>query len=62
MPEHVDVESVLTCAHVDRLFIRGEQVEEQRPEPGGMEGGGDLSVAWAVPTAPAAVGKDHYPA
>ncbi len=52
---------MLTRANVDRLFIRGEQIEEQSPETGGMEDGGDLSVAWAVPTAPAAMGKDHHP-
>jgi hypothetical protein len=57
----LNVESMLACAHINHFFIRGEEVEEQSPESGGMENSGDLSVAWAVPTAPAAVGKDNDP-
>ncbi len=36
---------MFTRAHVDRLFIRGEEIEEQGPELCAVKGGGDLTVA-----------------
>ena len=40
-PEETDVEAVLLRPHIDRLFLAGEQIEEQRPEPVALQSLGD---------------------
>jgi len=46
IPKHLRVHH----AHVDRIFRRGEQVEEHAPEPCGVEGGGE----------PAGIREGHF--
>ena len=58
----IDVEAVLACSNVDRLLVGGQQVQEQRGEPGFVEGAGDLCVARAQATGAAAVREQHDPA
>ena len=53
--EQADVEHVGPV----ELLLGGEQVEQQRAQPGAVQDGGDMPVAGAVPAAAAAVGEDH---
>ena len=52
--EQLDVEDVRAVP----LLLGGEQVDEQRAQPGLVEHLGDVAVAWAVAAAAAAVRED----
>ncbi len=60
--KHADVETMRPRPHIDFVLFRSEQVEQQSPESGSLESCGNLSVAWAVAAAPAAMGENHNPA
>src|SRR2546428_2476925 len=54
-----DVEAKLGRACVDELFIRRQQIEQQRRKASVVKDAGDGAIAWTVPAAAAAVGKEH---
>ena len=55
--QQLDVEDVGAVA----FLVRGEQVEQQRGEPGPVQHLGHVAVAGAVAAAAAAVGENHDP-
>ena len=57
--EQVDVEAQMTGQLVVDLLLLGEQIEQQRGEPGEVQDAGDVLVAAAVPARAGAVREDH---
>ena len=53
--EQIDVEHIGTIA----LLCRCEQIEQQRRQAGPVQHVGHQAVTWAVPTAAAAMRKNH---
>ena len=57
--EELDVEPDLRRARVDLLFVRREQIEQERREPLAVQLGGDVLVSRAGATAARAVREEH---
>ena len=57
--EKADIEAMLRGAEVNRLLFGCKQIKKQRGQPGGVKLAGNELIARAMPTAAAAVHKEH---
>ena len=58
--QQADVEAEVRGAHVDRLLLRGKQIDQQGREPGLIQQLGDIAIARAEAAAAAAMGEQHH--
>ena len=59
MGEQLNIEAQTACTKVERFFVRPEQIREQSREADSVQCLGDMTIAWTVPAASAAVHEQH---